>query len=246
MLLFRSLLFTLLFAALSTVLLLTLLGPILLMPRRYLVPVLRSYAGMVLGLLRLVCGISLRVTGREYLPTGGAALIAAKHQSAFDTLVWLHLLPDACYVLKQELLKVPLWGVLARKSKMIAVDRQAGGRAMRQMLVEAKAAAAAGRQVVIFPEGTRVAPGERLPYQPGILGLASALRLPVIPVATDSGRCWPRRGLAKRPGVITVALLPPLPVGLGREALLPALQLAIEAETDRLCGVQNPVDKLVD
>ncbi len=242
----RSTLFTVLFTTLTALLILLLIVPVMVLPRRALIPMLRLYAGFVIGLLRLTCGIRLRVTGREYLPTGGAALIAAKHQSAFDTLVWLYLLPDACYVLKQELLRVPLWGVLARKSKMIAVDRQAGGKALRQMLTEAKAAGAAGRQVVIFPEGTRVPPGQRVPYQPGIVGLAGTLRLPVIPVATNSGLCWPRNSFGKPPGVITVALLPPLPVGLARDALIPALEAVIEAETDRLCGVNNPVDKLVD
>jgi 1-acyl-sn-glycerol-3-phosphate acyltransferase len=242
----RSYLFSLCFFLMTTTLTLLLIVPVLLLPRSALVPLLRLYAGMVIGLLRLCCGIRLRVTGREYLPTSGAALVAAKHQSAFDTLVWLHLLPDASYVLKSELLKVPLWGVLARKSKMIAVDRQAGGKAMRQMLAEAKAAGAEGRQVVIFPEGTRVLPGQKVPYQPGVVGLAGIMRVPVIPVATDSGLCWPRHGFRKPPGVITVALLPPLPVGLPREQLLPTLEAVIEAETDRLCGVRNPVDKLVD
>jgi 1-acyl-sn-glycerol-3-phosphate acyltransferase len=242
----RSFLFSLCFFLMTSAMMLLLTGPMLLLPRSAMVPMLRLYARMVIGLLRLCCNIRLRVTGREYLPTHGAALIAAKHQSAFDTVVWLHLLPDACYVLKSELLKVPLWGVLARKSKMIAVDRQAGGRAMRQMLAEAKAAGAEGRQVVIFPEGTRVMPGRKVPYQPGVIGLAAVMRVPVIPVATDSGRCWPRHGFRKPPGIITVALLPPLPAGLPREALLPALEAAIEAETDLLCGVQNPVDKLVD
>ncbi len=246
----RSWLFSLTFFLMTTTMMLLLIGPVLLLPRSAMVPILRLYAGMVIGLLRLCCGIRLRVTGREYLPMSGAALIAAKHQSAFDTLVWLHLLPDACYVLKSELLKVPLWGVLARKSKMIAVDRQAGGKAMRQMLAEAKQAAAEGRQVVIFPEGTRTLPGQRVPYQPGVIGLAAVMRVPVIPVATDSGRCWPRHGFRKPPGVITVALLPPLPPELPRDALMPALEAAVEAETARLCGlpppVQNPVHKLVD
>lgn len=244
--LLRSALFMALFVSSTFLLILLLIVPVMLLPRRVVVPMLRLYAGFVLGLLRLTCGIRLRVTGREYLPTGGAALLAAKHQSAFDTLVWLYLLPDACYVLKQELVKVPLWGALARKSKMIAVDRQAGGRALRQMLGEAKAAAAEGRQVVIFPEGTRVKPGDRVPYQPGVVGLAGTLKLPVIPVATNSGLFWPRNRFAKPPGTIIVALLPPVPAGLPREQLIPALEAVIEAETDRLCGVHNPVDKLVD
>ena len=246
----RSYLFSLLFFFWTVALMLLLTGPVLVLPRRTMLPLLRFFAWSVLVLLRLCCGIRLRVTGREYLPRSGAALIAAKHQSAFDTLVWLHLLPDCSYVLKQELLKVPLWGLLARRTKMIAVDRQAGGKAMRQMLAEAKAAVAEGRQVVIFPEGTRTLPGQRVPYQPGVVGLAGVMRVPVTPVATDSGFHWPRHGWRKPPGVITVALLPPLPPTLPRDQLLPALEAAIEAETERLRQtrqpVRNPVDKLVD
>lgn len=250
MVLARSLLFSLAFFFWTLLLMLALSLPVLLLPRRRIVPLLRFFGGSVVVLLRLCCGIRLRVTGREHLPTTGAALIAAKHQSAFDTLVWLPLLPDATYVLKAELLRVPLWGLMARRTKMIAVDRQAGGKAMRQMLTEGKVAAAEGRQVVIFPEGTRTLPGQRVPYQPGVVGLAAAMKVPVIPVATDSGFHWPRHGWLKPPGVITVALLPPLPPELPRDQLLPALEAAIEAETERLRAarepVRNPVDKFVD
>ena len=233
----RSYLFSLVFFCWTVSLMLLLTGPVLVLPRRVMLPLLRFFARSVIFLLWLCCGIRLRVTGREYLPTGGAALVAAKHQSAFDTLVWLHLLPDCSYVLKRELLKVPLWGLLARRTRMIAVDRQAGGKAMRQMLAEAKAAAAEGRQVVIFPEGTRTLHGQRVPYHPGVLGLAAVMRVPVIPVATDSGRCWPRHGFRKPPGVITVALLPPLSPELPRDALMPALEAAIETETARLLAL---------
>jgi 1-acyl-sn-glycerol-3-phosphate acyltransferase len=231
----RALAFNLLFYGLTAVLMVAAL-PLLALPRRAMVPLLRFYGWLMLGVLRLTCGIRLEVTGAEHLPARGAALIAAKHQSAFDTLVWLRLLPDACYVLKQELLAIPLWGWLARKARMIAVDRKGGPKAMRAMLGAAQEAARAGRQIVIFPEGTRVAPGQRVPYQPGIVGLAQVLRLPVIPVATNSGLVWPARSLAKRPGVVTVAVLPPLAAGTPREALLPLLEGAIESATERLGG----------
>ncbi len=241
----RSALFNLLFYALTAVTAVV-ITPYLLLPRRYLMPAFRVYAGMILALARLVCGIRLVVTGLEYLPKGGAALIAAKHQSAFDTLVWLTLVPDCCYVLKRELLWLPLWGQLARKGEMIAVDRSAGAKALRGLLQGAHKAVADGRQIVIFPEGTRVALGEEVPYQPGVAGLALALKLPLVPVATDSGRCWPRRSFIKQPGVITVAVLPPLPAGLTRQTLLPALQAVIERESARLLTVDISVDKAGD
>ncbi|MCK8787167.1 1-acyl-sn-glycerol-3-phosphate acyltransferase [Roseomonas sp. NAR14] len=226
--------------------------PLLLAPRRWFLAYLRAYAGVVLWLLRVVCGIRVRVTGEANLAAarqpGGGALVAAKHQSAFDTVIWLRLLPDAVYVLKQELLRLPVWGRLARHSGMIAVDRSAGAPALRAMVQAARTAVAEGRQVVIFPEGTRTAPGAPPAYQPGVAALAGALGVPVIPVATDSGCFWPRRGFRKRPGTITVAVLPPLPGGLPRAEFMRRLQAAIETESDRLRAsvVGNPVENFVE
>jgi 1-acyl-sn-glycerol-3-phosphate acyltransferase len=166
-------------------------------------------------------------------------VVAAKHQSAFDTVIWLGLLPDTAYVLKKELLAIPLYGWHLRKSGMIPVDRAGGGPALRGMLRQAQAALAEGRQVVIFPEGTRTAPGVRVPYQPGVVAIASASGAPVFPVATDSGRVWGRRAFIKRPGVIRISVLPPLPPRLPRAALLAALEEAIETETDRLFAEEH-------
>ena len=214
----RSLLFNLAFWLVTLVLGLLAL-PLLLAPRRWLVPPMRWHAQAALALLRLFCGIRLRVEGRENLPTGGPALIAAKHQSAFDTFVWFALLPDPVYVLKKELLWLPVYGWYSWKTRQIAVDRAAGASALRHLVKAGKEAASEGRQIVIFPEGTRVAPGQTAPIQPGIAALAAATGLPVIPVATDSGLCWGRRSFRKRPGTITVAVRPPIPPGQPRPAL---------------------------
>jgi 1-acyl-sn-glycerol-3-phosphate acyltransferase len=192
------------------------------------------YARFILAGLRWICGVRLRVTGAEHLPRSGPALVAAKHQSAYDTLVWLTLLPNACYILKQELLRIPLWGRVVSHTGHIGVDRNAGAGAMRHLLRAGRAAAADGQQMVIFPEGTRSALGERGSYQPGIVALATATGLPVIPVATDSGRCWARRAFLKHPGTITIAVLPPLPVGLPKAQLLTTLEEIIETESARL------------
>ncbi len=240
----RSALFNLLFYLITGLLVVGAM-PLLLLPRAVQRAVVRGWAGLVIFLARLVCGIRLRVTGAEHLPRKGAALIAAKHQSALDTIVWLRLVPDAAYVLKRELLWIPVWGWHARKAGMIAVDRSAGATAMRHLIRAGKEAVAAGRQIVIFPEGTRVAPGGQVPYQPGVVALAGTLGLPVIPVATDSGRCWGRRAFRKQPGVVTVAVLPPLPAKLPRGALLPRLEAAIEAESARLLA-ETPVENSVD
>lgn len=238
----RSALFNALFFAL-TALMGVLALPLLLAPRGAIVAVLRLWARLVILLLRIVCGARVELRGMHHIPAGGAVL-AAKHQSAFDTIVWLALLPDAAYVLKKELLSIPVYGWHARKAGMIPVDREGGGAALRGMLRQAVAAVAAGRQLVIFPEGTRSAPGERLPYQPGVVAIAAGTSAPVIPVATDSGRIWGRRAFHKHPGVIRISVLPPLPAGLRRDALLAALETAIEGETARLLA--EPVDKSVD
>ena len=217
--------------------------PLLLAPPSAVRRAAGIWARAVIRLLRWVCGVTVEVRGLHHIPQGGV-VIAAKHQSAFDTAVWLTLVPDAVYVLKKELLSIPLYGWLARRAGMIPVDRSAGAAALRGMLRAAVAAVGAGQQIVIFPEGTRTAPGERVPYQPGVVAIAAATGAPVVPVATDSGRVWGRRAFHKHPGVIRVSVLPALPPGLGRAALLSRLEAEIEDETARLLA--EPVDKSVD
>jgi len=243
----RSLLFNLAFfgfTALGGVL----LFPALALSREVSLAVVRWWGRQVLVLLRVIAGLEVRVTGREHLPPEGPALIAAKHQSAFDTIIWLALLPRPAYVLKKELLAIPVYGWFAARSGQIGVDRGAGAAAIRSLLRNAEAALADRRQVVIFPQGTRVAarPGTAAdhPYQPGVAALYARSRLPVIPVATDSGRLWPRRSFLKHPGTITIAVLPPIPPGLPRPAFEAALSGAIERASDSLLAA--PVDKSVE
>lgn len=227
----RSLLFNLVFFVATA--LTVLLGlPLLAAPQSWMVRYVRVWAKLVLATLRVLCGIKVAVLGRENLPDG-PCVIAAKHQSAFDTIIWTALLPAPVYVMKKELLSIPLWATLAQRCGHIAVDRAAGASALRGMVKDAKAVIATGRPIVIFPEGTRAAPGARLPYQPGVMALA-ALGVPLVPVATDSGLLWGRRAFQKRPGTITLSILPPLSPGRDRHALLDQLRDGIEAETDRL------------
>ena len=185
----------------------------------------RSWARLVLGGLRRLCRIDWVVTGREHLPAG-AALIAPMHQSAFDTMVWLTLVPNCVYVLKYELTRVPVFGRLLLSAGMIPVDRGGGASALRDLVRRATTAAAAGQQILIFPEGTRAPPGAIGQLQPGVAALSARTGLPVIPVATNSGHRWGRRAFQKHPGTIHIAILPALPAGLPREALLAALQCA--------------------
>lgn len=186
------------------------------------------WARVVLGGLRIICGISTDVRGREHLPQSGPALIASQHQSAFDTLIWLTLLPRCSYVVKRELERIPVFGALLRPAGMIVVDRSAGASALRHLVREAERAAAEGRQIVIFPEGTRGEPGQPLPLHPGVVAMAARTGLPVIPVVTDSGRLWGRRAFNKRAGTIHVRVLEPIPVMGRHDAVLQRLSAAFQ------------------
>jgi 1-acyl-sn-glycerol-3-phosphate acyltransferase len=179
--------------------------------------------------LRVICGIRVKVSGLERVGDS-AALIASRHQSAFDTIVWLTLVPRCCYVMKRELLAVPLFGPLMPLAGMIAVDRHGGAGALRALLRDGERAAREGQQIVIFPEGTRADPAAMLPLQPGVAALAVRTHLPVIPVATDSGRFWGRRAFHKRAGTIQIRLLEPIPAGIGRAQLMQRLEAALRSD----------------
>jgi 1-acyl-sn-glycerol-3-phosphate acyltransferase len=193
---------------------------------------------------RVICGIRVELSGIEHLPPTGPALLACQHQSAFDTIVWLSLVPRAAYVVKQELTRLPLFGPLLTPAGMIPVDRRGGAAALRGMLHAAGAARDAGKHLIIFPEGTRVAPGETVPLQPGVAAIARHLDLPVIPVATDSGLCWGRRAFLKRPGTIHIAIGTPIPAATRRDAMLDAIAAQWRAAAARgFAVVDNSVDR---
>lgn len=177
---------------------------------------------------RIICGITVDVRGLEHIPHG-AALIASRHQSAFDTFVWLTLLPRCCYVLKQELVRIPLFGSLLTATGMIAVDRESGASAIRTLLREGDRACRELRQIVIFPEGTRSEPGKPGELQPGIAALAARTGLPVVPVSTNSGRYWGRRAFQKRPGTIKIVIASPISPRTERKALMAALEIGLAA-----------------
>lgn len=177
--------------------------------------------------VRIICGIRLDISGRENLPPA-PALIASRHESTFDILVWIALLPAACFVVKQELTRIPLFGRCIRATGMISIDRDSGGTAMRTLLRAGDRAKADRRHIIIFPEGTRVDPDEHPPLQPGVVALAHRTRLPIVPVATDSGRHWGRHSFRKRPGTIHVMILPALVEENGHRAVLEALRAAFD------------------
>lgn len=179
----------------------------------------------------LLLGIRTRLDGA--FPSG-PVLVAAKHQSMYETVEFLLLLGRPAVVLKRELADIPGWGWIARRYGVIRVDRASGAAALRTMIAEARAAVAAGRPIVIFPEGTRVSPGTQPPLQPGFAGLYKVLGLPVIPVALDSGRIWPRGAFVKRPGTVRFRIGEPIPPGLPRQEIEARVHAAINVlETGR-------------
>lgn len=171
-------------------------------------------------------GVRSHVEGN--IPSG-PILFAAKHQSMFETTEMVLMLRKPAVVLKQELADLPGWGWVARRYGVIPVDREGGAPALRRMLKAAHAAIGEGRPILIFPEGTRVAPGDQPPLQPGFAGLYRSLGIPVVPVALDSGLIWPRHRFVKRPGIVTFRFGEPVPPGLSRAEVEARVHAAINA-----------------
>ncbi len=193
----------------------------------------RVWANGALWLLSLIVGLQFQVRGRENVPDE-SVMMAVKHQSAWETLALNLELRDPAFVVKRELMRVPVFGWLLHRVGMISVDRSGGGAALRSMVGTARQRVAEGRSIVIFPEGTRTPLGERQPYHPGVAALYKALNVPVIPVALNSGLFWPRRSTWLQPGVVTLEFLPAIPPGLPRRDFMAQLETAIEDASDRL------------
>ncbi|GBQ84650.1 lysophospholipid acyltransferase family protein [Asaia krungthepensis] len=219
--------------------------PIRLLRRRSLaLRYAQCWSALTLWGLKNFCRIRITVTGKHHLPTG-PCLIASQHQSFFDGFIWMILVPRPAYVIKQELTRIPFIGPMLVLSGMVPVERAAGAKALRALMKTTQEHFDSGRQIIIFPEGTRTPPGERVPLQPGVVALAKQASVPVIPVATDSGLHWPRRGWLMQPGEITVAIGEALPASAGRHSLIDS----IYRSWDRLSaasGLPVPVDNSVD
>jgi 1-acyl-sn-glycerol-3-phosphate acyltransferase len=210
-----------------TAIMLLVCWPILAMPRLWMVAAMEFWAKGVMALLHRLVRLGYEMRGRENIPPG-PCIVAAKHQSAWDTIVFHFAVRDPAVVMKRELMSIPIYGWLARRAGMIPVDREGGAAALKAMIVAARRAVAAGRPIVIFPQGTRVAPGKRAPYLPGVAALYRDLKLPVVPVAVNSGCFWPRRSFTRRPGTIVLEFLPPIAPGLSRADFAAELERRIE------------------
>jgi 1-acyl-sn-glycerol-3-phosphate acyltransferase len=209
--------------------------PLLPFSPRWTIAGANAWIRILLWLLRVIVGLDHRVTGAQNRPPG-PVLIASKHQSAWETLAFVVILGDPVFILKKELLAIPFFGWYARRAGMIGIDRKGGAKALKRMMADARAARDAGRPIVIFPEGTRTAPGAAPRYQTGIAALYQMLDVPVVPVALNSGLFWPRRAFIKRPGTIVLEYLPPIAPGLPREAFMRRLEDSIEGASNKLAS----------
>lgn len=232
MIVLRSLAFTL-WLYLSMVIYAVGLSPALLMPHRYAMGVIKLWSRFVLFGLRWIAGVRVEVRGLEHRPTG-PALIAGKHQGMLDVVAPFAMLDDPCFVLKKELMPLPFFGWFAWKTRMIAVDRSAHSKALKGMVRQARDRHAEGRQILIFPEGTRQAPGAAPDYKPGIAALYRDLDSPCWPLATNSGVHWPAHGFIRRPGLVVFEFLPPIPAGLKRAEFMAELETRLEAASTAL------------
>ena len=240
-LILRSLLFNVAFYV-WTVIMVMVCTPLLAFERRYILWAMAFWGRGVNWLMGVLAGINVVIRGAENVPAG-PCIIAAKHQSAWDTIYWHMGAHDPAVVMKRELLFIPFYGLFAMKVGMIAVDRSAGSSAMRHLLKGGKRALAEGRPVVIFPQGTRVAPGAPHAYQPGVAALYKALNCPVVPVALNSGVFWTRRQFLRRPGTLVLEYLPPIPPGLPRPTFMAELEQRTETASDRLVAATKALDK---
>ena len=205
--------------------------PALFMPRKAAVYVISRLSRFVLFLLKITAGTNYEIRGK--IPEG-ATLVAAKHQSMWDTIVFVALLNDPAIVLKSELLWIPYYGWFSAKAGMIGIDRGSGSAAIRHLVTQGKTAIKANRPIVIFPEGTRSAPGAAPDYKPGVAALYRQLGVPCVPAAVNSGLYWPRRRFLRKPGTIVLEFLPSIPAGLDRKTFMSTLETRIEEATTRL------------
>ena len=226
MIMLRSIIFNILFYV-NLALFLVLGFEFFFLPRKWAIRALQTWARSSIWLLRVICNTKMVVRGLQHIPTG-PAIVAGKHQSFWETFAILPLLDDPCFVLKKELTYIPLFGWFCLKFKMIAVDRNAGTQALRNLTARAKEEVARPRQIVIMPEGTRRGPDEPPDYKPGVAAVYGQLGVPCVPFGLNAGLFWPRRKFMRYPGTIIIEFCEPIPAGLPRKEFQQQLQNAIE------------------
>ncbi|MEM9014552.1 MAG: lysophospholipid acyltransferase family protein [Pseudomonadota bacterium] len=200
----------------------------------------KNWARMVFAELRIFCGIRHEVAGLEHMPTGGA-IVAANHQSMWETFALYALLPKPAVVMKKELLRIPVFGWFQLAAGNIVIDREGGAKALRALTRATNAAVADGKQIIVFPEGTRMRPGETTPFQPGVAGIYAAAGTPCHPAVHNSGEHWQYPGGRKTPGMIRLRFLPPIPPGLDRRSFKRELETVINGARPDIIRAEEAV-----
>lgn len=219
---------------LFTAILFTLMLPTLLLPREVEYAFLYFWTKGAKWLLRVFCNIKVNVKGLENLPKENGYILASKHESAMETVLFHCIVPHVFYIFKHELLWIPLANLHAIKTGCIAIDRSAGGSAMRKMLEKTKKHLSEGLNLVIFPEGTRVAPDAPTKCAPGIAFLYANCNVPVVPVALNTGYCWAKNKTLKHAGVVTMSFLKPIEPGLEKREFLHKLENELDIAQKQL------------
>lgn len=194
----------------------------------------RTWSYIMPRLLFLICGVRLNVKGMENLPRENGYIVASKHQSALETIIFHALVPNVFYVLKRELMFIPMAGIYFLKTGCIPIDRNGGTKTMRKMLKSVQKRLSEKMNLIIFPEGTRTKPGTKKSYTPGVAFLYEQCNVPVVPVALNTGYCWPKNQIKKYPGLVTIEFLPPIEPGMNKRMFLDELYKRIEATQDQL------------
>lgn len=209
------------------------MSPALVLPHRFALGVVKAWARFVLFGLRWIAGVKVEFRGLEHRPTG-RALLACKHQGMLDIIIPFVVLEDPCIITKKELMILPFFGWFAWKTKMISVDRSAASKALRDMVKQARDRVAEGRQIWIFPEGTRAPVGSVPDYKPGVAALYRDIGSPCWPVATNAGVHWPAHGFRRYPGTVVYEFLPPIEADLKRAVFMAELERRIETASNAL------------
>jgi len=236
MIFLRSSIFNLIFFLSSLILSLILL-PGAFLPRKSVLKIVHLWTGVVAFLEKHILGLTYEIRGQEHLPKEGSYIVAAKHQSAYETMKLHALFNDPSIVLKKELTDIPFWGLFLKKVDVIAINRENREEAMRSIIDGAKRIKEQARPIVIFPQGTRVSventPKEK-PYKAGILKMYNATNLPIIPMALNTGVFWPKNSFLKYPGTVIFEFLPPIPAGESKEDVKMRIEEALEENSNRL------------
>ena len=207
--------------------------PFLLLPSKFLKFPTKIWIKLIFILLENICSIKHKIEGIENIPND-TVIITSKHQSAFETLALYYYLKDCFFVHKKELFLIPIFGQYLYKSNMVSIDRDGGTKTMRKMLEEVRLKLESGSSIIIFPEGTRKIPGSKPDYKTGFIGIYNHTKKKILPIALNSGLCWPKHSWILKNGVITIQILPIINENQNKETVLNKVQENIELASNKL------------